>query len=279
MLDTGALTVISKKLAGKLNIKNEVTVKAIDVNGMTQDHNLVKLKSLKINNIEINNIAAGVFDLSMFDQYGLNIDGIIGSNALRFFRITIDYEKNYIHFSNNRNVSFESKNAYQLAFEQDITNGFAPKLPCLINDNLTLDAYIDTGFFGYALLPYDYIKKINISENNLVTSIGNISGGLFKDKNEKVALARLKSIKLNSSIKPMSLSNPIVHFNKRTNPLMANRVYLGKDFLIDFLVIIDYLNNKLILMPKNKLSEEKQQIGIFSFGLKIQPNEGLLRNE
>lgn len=273
ILDTGALTVISKKIAKELNIKNELTIKANDVDGNTKDQSLVKLQSLKIKDIEVKDIAAGIFDLSMFDNYDLDIDGIVGSNALRFFKVTLDYEKNSIYFSNKKGFSEKQKNAYQLKFEQDITNGFAPKLPCVINNNLTLDAYIDTGFWGYALLPYNYIDKLDIEKNHLITSIGTMSGGMFKNKDSKSALSKLKSIKFNAGTKSISLTKPVVNFNSRRNPMMKNRLYLGKRFLMNYLVTIDYPNNFLTLQPKNQSSSKEIPRELFSFGVKIQPNE------
>ncbi|MBT3581641.1 PDZ domain-containing protein [bacterium] len=274
ILDTGALTVINKKIIKELNLKTEVTVSAWDANGVMKKTDLIKLVTISINDVVINNIAAGVIDLSKLEQTGLKIDGLIGSNALRFFKVTIDYEKNIVHLTNNKKIINTPLNGYKIKFEKDMLSS-TPEFRCQINEELDADALIDTGFGGNVLIPYNFIKKLNYSETdkNLINAVGIIKQGIFstqQDKN-KFALSRINSLSISPESKPFK--NSLVYFNTRNLPALKNIVLLGKDFLANFLVTIDYINNELILNPKNMPPNQKHKSNIFATGLAIQQNE------
>ena len=205
-------------------------------------------------------MAAVVVDLEK--NHAVKIDGILGSNSLRFFQVTLDYQNHEITlFNTTQPVSVESDNSLQIPFDTDFRDGFAPKLTCLINGNIQCLAIIDTGYPDIASVPLPLMKEMkSFVDGKAVTSQGSMVAGIGGNANESYAL-RLHTLQLSSLL----LENipSISHSSENGHVLLGNR------FLSKFLVIIDYPSHQVFLQPRDTAFETN----IFTYGLKLKKED------
>jgi predicted aspartyl protease len=96
LLDTGAgMTVLSNKVARRLNLQNGRTESMGSAGGYILI-TIYDLNELRVGEIRMAQpqIAAADFDL----MRSLEIDGILGADQLKAFRVSIDYSKKTVHF-------------------------------------------------------------------------------------------------------------------------------------------------------------------------------------
>jgi predicted aspartyl protease len=202
--------------------------------------------------------ATGVLDFSEFggnlkDPGGMDIDGVIGSNFLRYFKVTIDYKKEKLYLSNDTKQISAKDGSYRIEFSTDMRNGYAPRINCMIDNQIKVKAIIDTGAPYIATLPESLVEKTEAHKNNqVVHSKGNIWGAAFK-ASENNQLLRLKYLQIGT----LKLNNiPVIS-------LPSNDMLLGKKFLSNFMVTLNYPAKEMILAPYNALDFPTN---IFSFG-------------
>ena len=260
MVDTGALTVINKTIADTMAFTQDVALTGKDSSGHTKETRLVEIESLKIGNKEVKKCAASIFDLGLIERaMGIRVDGIIGSNVLRFFNVTIDYKHKNISLSQNKQSPEEGR--HRIRFKQDMTVGFAPVVEAKIEDKYTVPAIIDTGYDGYfAAIPSPLLKKLQRpGRGRLVKGAG--MGGAFGIASEG-ELQRLKSFAVGTDLR---VANVPVEATK------MDKALLGKQFLDKFVVTINYLTNELTLSPYEE--NPRFRSNIFSIGLRVMYDE------
>lgn len=256
--DTGAITAISKTLADTMQFQNSVEILGRDSTGAEKEIQLVEIESLKIGNNEIKNCGAGIFDFSLLERaMGIKVDGILGSNVLRFFNTKIDYKNKIILLSQNTQPLGFGR--YRMPFEQDMKYGFAPVVQIKIEDRYTIDGLIDTGYDGcVAAIPATLIKKLNYPTKK----IKGVGGGGLIDVDTGGELLKLRILEVGNMVR---VSNIPVQSTK------IEKVLLGKKFLEKFIVTINYLTNELALEP---LEENlKFDDNIFDIGIHVLDDE------
>lgn len=102
VLDTGAgLTIIAPELAKKLDIKpnkQDKQDKATGAGGNLDIH-FGTVRFLKVGETKVKGLRIGIMDLTGISKViETEIDGIIGYNFLKKFRMTIDYPKQSVTF-------------------------------------------------------------------------------------------------------------------------------------------------------------------------------------
>src|SRR5205809_7300844 len=99
ILDTGAGTsLLSSELGKKLDIKILGSKEGQSAGGAVSVA-LAKLSSLAVASVKLDDMDVGVVDLSQIAKtVGVKIDGDLGYNFLKHFRITLDYRRNEIRF-------------------------------------------------------------------------------------------------------------------------------------------------------------------------------------
>jgi predicted aspartyl protease len=127
---------------------------------------------LRIGGVEVTNCMATVIDLQKLDSYGIHIDGIIGDNFLKFFKIRIDYNQQKITFSNQINQLEEVDSGYKMKLKSLSGRFFAEfKLSHISN---TIPGLIDTGMSGdsYIMAPIKYLEQLKPALNcHIITAL------------------------------------------------------------------------------------------------------------
>jgi hypothetical protein len=254
IFDTAALTVIDEHVADEFQLEKGLQVKGKGSGGKAETIRLVKLRTIEIGKVSVTDCAAAVFDLS---KLGDHIDAILGSNFLRHFRVTLDYR--------NRNIKFLRQTQHKdstltdlvrVPFKQDMKNGFAPKIKCLINDRLKIDGIIDTGHPDIASLPLSVMEQMDVfKRGRVLASKGSMSGGAFgwSDKNFLLRVNKLK-------IGDFDLFDFISVSNS------TDAILIGKRFLSNFLVTLDYPKGEMILQPYSVADFERE---MYSYGVAL----------
>lgn len=256
MFDTGAITLVTPQVANELELQDPIEIELNGTGGETEKVNLVQLKNVTVGKSVVENVAAVVVDLEK--KHGVKIDGILGSNFLKFFQVTINYPKQKITLLHNTEpISAKSDNDIQISFETNMKSGFAPQVECIINGNITSTGIIDTGYPGVASIPLSLMKKMNsFKTGNIVKASGSMVGGVVGMAKESYAL-RLDSLTISS----LQIGNipSISHSSKNEHILLGNK------FLSKFLVTIDYPSGKIILHPYQTTFDTN----IFTYGLNL----------
>ncbi len=254
ILDTGALTLIKQEVADELGLPKGLLVTARGSQGKTKNIQLVKLNSIALGGVMVRNCASGVItNESLFPQ---NIAGIIGSNFLRFFTLTIDFHENEILLNKN---SPETQNFIPVTLE--MKKGFAPFIKCTLDDKTEIKAMIDTGA-PVTSLNLPLVKKTKeFLRGEAIKAMGSTSEGIGGRADENYVL-RIKKIAMGNNI----IKNLPV-FSHGENSV---QMIIGNDVLSKYRVIIDYPGSRIKLIPIGK----KIDINPKSFGIAFQKRKG-----
>lgn len=95
VLDTGAtLTCIDQGLARRLELSEERGVRGIGAGmGAAGRISLVRLDSVRVGAARAEDLMACALDLQHTETVGLGIDGLLGLNFLKPYRVTLDFER------------------------------------------------------------------------------------------------------------------------------------------------------------------------------------------
>lgn len=258
ILDTAALTMIDKATAAELGLSGEVEVKANDSAGGTKTAPLTRVKSLSVGDFTVMDSAAIIMDMTKIRQMtGVDVDGIIGSNFLRFFTVKIDYQRQQVSLSGDPSPLRAVPDACLVKFEQSMKQGFAPLVEVASGD-LSFKAVIDTGLNYPLSLPLSIVEKAD--KGAVIIGKGTMGGGFLKDSKNEM-LARLNSFRIGGSE-----FGRVVAYGTEGN----NVALIGKDFLSRFVVTLNYPAGEMLLVP---IEGVKAGDNIFTAGM------GILRDE
>lgn len=97
-LDTGAtLTCIDQEIAKKLGLAEERGVRGIGAGmGTAGRISLVRVDSVRVGGAQVNDLMACALDLRHIETIGLGIDGLLGLNFLKSFRMTLDFQRDVL---------------------------------------------------------------------------------------------------------------------------------------------------------------------------------------
>jgi predicted aspartyl protease len=243
VVDTGAVTLIDKGLAQELGLKQK---------GM-----MAKMDTLDLSGFHIHKVFGfTTFDFNLFDALGTPIHGIIGSNLMERYRVTIDFEASSISFSSDTTDLECPEGSLLLPFRSHPVNS-APIVYFRMSGD-SLEGMIDTGqpypvvfpledFEEYeSLYVHDSIRSSGLMEEWPMTSA---------DHNH---LARLKSLEFTG----MTIDSLVCLFGELPRPL--SMPLIGNDFLSRFRTVIDYPNHEILMIPHGDIRFETN---FFSAGL------------
>jgi predicted aspartyl protease len=99
VLDTGAtLTCVDQEIARRLQLPAARGVVGVGAGvGGSGKMEILRLDSLRIGAARAGEMTVCALDLKHTDAIGLEIDGLLGLNFLRSFRVTLDFQRNVLH--------------------------------------------------------------------------------------------------------------------------------------------------------------------------------------
>lgn len=235
VLDTGGVTVIDKALADELQLK--------------QLGPQAKINTLHLGEHSVDRVfVSTIFDLKMFrTSYGIDVKGMIGSDLLERYIVTIDYEKKQLILSTDTEaLAAEKKNnktGYILKFTKHPVNT-APMIKCKLNENIEVEAMIDTGQPYALVLPLTELEKTGVLQQKNTTKAKGVTVKWPGTTSPDIFLTRLKSFEANN----IKMDQVMTIFAEL--PALLSVPLLGGDFLSRYLIKIDYLHEEILLIPK-----------------------------
>lgn len=254
LVDTGSLTLIDEQTARRFAFEDSVMVESNDSAGNKKDVPLARVGRISVGGVVVYNCAAAIVDLKKIDT---QIDGLLGSNFLRHFKVKLDYQNSRVTFLANSGDP-QMEGAMIIPFWKNMKYGFAPTMECELDKQVTVDCMVDTGHPEIASIPSSIIHKLpHYKTGEFISSIGDMTGGVLGTGKDSY-LVQIDEI----ASGPLKIEDIPVVSNRFTDKIMT----IGYKYLKNFIVIIDYPNSILYLKPNSELSTYNKYM---SFGFSV----------
>lgn len=242
ILDTGAGTsLLSGELAQQLNVKILGTKEGQSAGG-TISVSLAKADSLAIGGAKIEDVEVGIVDLGHIAKaIGTKIDGDVGYNFLKHFRVTIDYQAGEIRFDDPKRVENFGRTA-----KTEIPMRLAsPAKPLLlvdvhVNGRGPFQFAIDTGTSTTAIAP-ELAQQLDMQG----APMGPLTTG---GAQLQITAGRLQSFQVGAT-QVDDLVVVVADFFAMLSQAVGAKLdgIVGYNFLRSFRVVIDYPSEKFRL--------------------------------
>ena len=242
ILDTGAGTsLLSSDLSQQLKIKVIGSKEGQSAGGKISV-SLAKIDSLAVGEAKLDDVDVGIVDLSHIGRtIGAKIDGDLGYNFLKHFRIAIDYRECVIRFDDPKRVeSFGRTPQTEVAMRLA-----SPAKPLVLvdvhaNGRGPFQFAVDTGTSTSAITP-ELAKELGVTSS----PIGPVTtGGAHVD----VTTGTLKSFQVGGA-KVDKMPVVVANFFEMLSTAVGTKLdgIVGYNFLRNYRVVFDYPNQLLSL--------------------------------
>jgi len=242
ILDTGAGTsLLSSDLAKKLNLKIISTKEGQSAGGKISV-SLAKVDSLALGQAKLDDLDVGIVDLSHIGKaIGTRIDGDVGYNFLKHFRIAIDYHDCEIRFDEPRRIERLGRSA-KAEIPMRLASLAKPLLLVDVhaNGHGPFQFAIDTGTSTTAIAP-ELAQQLGLK----ASPVGPLTTG---DAQVNVTAGTLESFQVGrAGIDDLGVG--VADFFSMLSQAVGVRLdgIVGYNFLRNFRVVIDYPGEKLRL--------------------------------
>ena len=242
ILDTGAGTsLLSTELAQQLNIKVLGTKEGQSAGGKVSV-SLAKVESLALGQAKIEDVEVGIVDLGHIGKtIGTKIDGDVGYNFLKHFRVTIDYQTGEIRFDDpKRTENFGKPSKAEIPMRLA-----SPAKPLVLvdvygNGRGPFQFAIDTGTSTTAISP-EAAQQLGIASS----PIGPLTTG---GSQVNVTAGNLKSFQVGGA-RIDDLVVVVADFFAMLSQAVGAKLdgIVGYNFLRNFRVVMDYPSEKFRL--------------------------------
>lgn len=242
ILDTGAGTsLLTPELAKQLNVKIVGSKEGQSAGGSVAV-SLAKADSLAVGDARIDDVDLGIVDLAQVGKtIGAKIDGDLGYNFLKYFRITIDYRDCEIRFDDPKRVETFGRSAKA---ELPIRLASPAKPLLLIDVHLNgrgpFQFAIDTGTSTTAITP-QLAKELDIASSP-------IGAGTTAGAQVDVRAGNIESFQLGGA-KIDNMTVVVADFFEMLSAAIGAKLdgIVGYNFLRNYKVAIDYPGETLTL--------------------------------
>ena len=254
LFDSGALFSISKKLQKSLNFKVITTGNIVDSDNNKTSVNYVKVDTTYIGTIPFINQTAFVADFEANPILKcLEIDGIIGSNLMRFCNWEIDYQNKQITLINIANPIIKS-NSEIVPFKTDRQYNILVDLK--IGEATVKNMKVDYGSNQIISFPKNIFNTLKEKEEikEVYIETGKKRSGIVgKAINLNREITVLDSLKFQN----LKFSNVQAH--------TGSSALIGKDVLSRMVITINWKDLTLIMQPADSVQIDNRTFG-FTLG-------------
>lgn len=235
LFDSGyELSVIDKDIAKEIDYKPK---KQIEISGSSftmEKVELIEIPKISISTINFDNTNGILQNLAFIKKNydSIEVNGIIGNNLMRKSNWQIDYQKKTIKISDKADSFKIAKNAYPIKLYGK--NWGISYLDLTINTKKHKFLF-DLGSSGKFTADTTFLKFLDVKSTELVKS-----GNHYKVPVKKIILDKIEIL------------NQIISIEKGVSSL------IGNGFFENYLLTIDWNNNKLYLEPKEETETIKE---------------------
>jgi len=260
LFDSGALFSVSKKLQKSLNFKVITTGNIVDSDNNKTSVDYVKVDTTYIGKIPFINQTAFVADFEANPMLKcLEIDGIIGSNLMRFCNWEVDYQNNQITLINMASP-IKKSNSEIVPFKTDRQY------------NILVDLKIGEATVKNMKIDYGSNQIISFPQNifNILKEKAEIKE-IYNETGKKRSGIVGKAINLNREITVLdSLKFQNLTFNN-IKVQTGSSALIGKDVLSRMVVTINWKDLTLIIQPADSVQIDNKTFG-FTLGYSDEKN-------
>jgi predicted aspartyl protease len=242
ILDTGAGTsLLSSELAKELAVKTIGSKEGQSAGGKVSV-SLAKIDSIAVGETKLHDVDVGIVDLSQIGKtVGAKIDGDLGYNFLKHFRVTIDYRDLEIRFDDPKRVESFGRGA-----QTEIPIRLAsPAKPLILvdvhaNGRGPFQFAIDTGTSTTAITP-ELAKQLGIASSP-------VGAGTTAGAQVDVRAGNIESFQLGGA-KIDNMTVVVADFFEMLSTAIGAKLdgIVGYNFLRNYKVAIDYPGERLTL--------------------------------
>jgi predicted aspartyl protease len=243
ILDTGAVTsLLSSELGEKLGVK-VIGSKEGQSAGGSVSVSLAKVDSLAVGSVKLEDVDVGLVDLSHIGKtVGAKIDGDLGYNFLKHFRVTLDYRQNEIWLDDPKRFEFAGKST---AITEVALRLASPAKPLILVDVYSngrgpFQFAIDTGTSTTAITP-ELANQLRVASSPIGPAT---TGGAQVD----VTAGVLPSFQVGGA-RIDNLNVIVADFFAMLSNAIGTKLdgIVGYNFLRNYKVALDYPNETLSL--------------------------------
>jgi predicted aspartyl protease len=242
ILDTGAGTsLIATELADKLKVKVLGSKQGQSAGGAVSV-SLAKLDSVSVGNAQLPDVDVGIVDLKHIGAaVGAKIDGDLGYNFLKSFRVSIDYEKCQLRLDDPRKLDVFNRGGTEVGLR--LANPAKPLILVEVHANRQgpFQFAIDTGTSTTAITP-ELAKRLGVAASP-------IGQGTTAGAHVAVTAGMLDSFMVGGA-KTEKMPVVVADFFAVLSEAVGARLdgIVGYNFLRNYKVVIDYPNERLSLI-------------------------------
>lgn len=246
IFDTGVsiLVITNPYLGGKLGIesKKNILIRGFG-NGEDISANIISGLDLKIGPISGKGFDAAVLPpgtLNFSNYIGKNIDGIIGYDLVKDFRMKINIDNSVIQFE-KPTKPFKKRNYTSIPIEMDGSQAFI-KVDVLLNGKkIPLKLVLDTGGGNSVFINLETLSPVPDHIKGFFSNLGWGINGTIQGIISRIDLLSLDSLK----IKNVICAFPQFKDTARSLQGINGNGNLGNEILRRFNLVIDYNHNKI----------------------------------
>jgi len=259
LFDTGAMGAISIRLADSLGLDPGLALPT-PVDSL-KAYLTTQPVSVQLPGAAVEDVFLVRFDFTdTFPIHG--IEGFIGSNLLRYFCVSLDYDRRELILSRDYPEWVSKVPHYQLQLEATFPLYF-PLIECTLNDNLSAQAMIDTGAPDLLTIPLELFEDVVLASGaEHIAGVGVVAKWPFTTSDD-CYLARLPGCRFGDLL---LTDIPVLVADLPS----SDHLLLGKAFMDQFLTLINYPESELLLVKRN---EPHFEDNIVSTGLKVAREE------
>lgn len=250
LFDSGAPNCISTEIQDKMGFKIWNKSHIVDTDNNRKETVFVKVDSMIVGGQVFANQSAFVTDMKANPVLScLKVDGILGSNLMRFSNWIIDYQEEYIDMTSQLDTTNWDKSKV-IPFSYD--NQYNISFPIQIGKSEFKHLHMDYGSNGaIALKTKDYAsyKEANLSIPQFINSGTKNSGIIGKEVNFKYNLSWIDSLKIGE------------HLMQDVEIRESSTGLIGYKVLANYKVSIDWNLKRIYLEEKNNGPDSKSNLG------------------
>lgn len=243
ILDTGAGTsLLSPELGRKLEVKILGSKEGQSAGGAVSV-SLARVDSLAVGSTKLEDVDVGLVDLSQIGQtVGATIDGDLGYNFLKHFRITLDYRRNEIRFDDPKRLESAGRSPAIAEVKLRLASPAKPLilLEVFANGQGPFQFALDTGTSTTAMTP-ELARELGVSNSPA-------GPGITAGAQVTVTAGVLSSFEVGGAQLP-DFSVIVADFFAPLSQALGVKLdgIVGYNFLRNYKVVIDYPNETLSL--------------------------------
>jgi len=229
IMDTGGQTFL------ELSLKDSLELETILI--PPNNTEFAEIELIEIGDVAVSGMKTGLIGFN--DTFKFDLNGMIGSDFLRFFQIEIDYDDQIMKFRSSDGLTTTDEKDHVMDIE--IIFPYFPTVEIIAGDHHTIPGLVDTGLHFAFVFPVSWIENLDEKEQQKLIEADGYFARWPWHENPQNYLYMMEKIQIGDLV----LENIPVIFGEIPAFLDNSVVLIGKYFLENYLTTIDYPSRQI----------------------------------